>query len=315
MMRTRVIALATLLTTTALVLSVLPLLTREVAATAALGRSAETFGEALPRIVVSLSEWPGEEVLFGRKRVAGDENRYAARAKNRSIEWIEKVLSPKWLPADTSVLADQLIMLRDEIGLLDVTRVQWERNGYSIQLSQTLGIIAVELRPLGSANMGTTTDERRRFAADLCAGVVRDTGMRYGPQDERGRHVIVPVTDLAEKIRGYSFRPELMRQFPDGIAGVSPEPFQEGLPLTRDGRDVDIENRVDNPEWDKSTSSWGYWWRHVCWWHDGRSVGFYTLKVEAGSWAGDFSEEHGESWFEGERRSQAGRRFQGRDRR
>lgn len=69
--------------------------------------------------------------------------------------------------------------------------------------------------------------------------------------------------------------------------------------LSRSGREIDIENRADNTNWDNSLSSWGYWWRHICWWNDGKSIGIYLLKHESESWLPEYNSTIDEYWFEG----------------
>ena len=269
-------------------------------------RSAKSLNKALPERVVHLFSWPDVSILSGPNRVSGDETRRIALVKTSSIEWIKKVLNPTWLPTGERYLEENLIMIRDEFGPFDATRVEWQKNNYVIQVSQTAGILAIKLTPLKSVDMGKTADQKRGFAKELCRQIVNSTGMRYGLRyglDDKGKPVKKPVKvtvkDLPAKICGYSFRPELARQFPDSnMAGASPTPEEEGVPLTaRNGSDIDAENRADNPNWDSSLSSWGYWWRHVCWWHDGKSVGFFTLKKESGAVSLDYWDTFGSRWF------------------
>ena len=269
--------------------------------------SANSLNEAMPERVVHLfSYWPDAVVLSGPNRVSGDESPQLALVKKSSVEWIKKVLNPTWLPMK-EYLEENLIMTRDELGLFDVTRIRWIKNGYNVEVSQTAGIIAIKLTPVKSVDMGKTADQKREFAKELSRQIVNNTGMRYGLRyglDDKGKPVKKPVKvtvkDLPAKICGYSFRPELVRQFPDGIAGVATTMEDEGIAwISRDGNDVEVENREDNPDWDSSLSSWGYWWRHVCWWHDGKSVGFFTLEKEADAVDLNYWDEFGSRWFEG----------------
>jgi len=254
-----------------------------------LKRSATTLQDALPGRGQLLFEWPQPSVLLGSHRVHGDENACIARAKKHSIEWIKKFLNPKWLPEGRTWLEDNLIMLHNEAGPIDTTRVRWEKNGYEIQVSQTLCIIAVKLTPLETKDMGNKIDQKRIFAADLCSRIVNETGLRYG-LDEKNQPVMVTVTGLPDKIRKYSFQPEHTHQYANSaVAGVSPAMPMEKRPTSRDGRDIDKENRVGNLNWDDSLSSWAYWWRHVCWWCDGKSVGIFALKEEAGAHVPSYS--------------------------
>lgn len=261
---------------------------------------AETAMKALPDRVAHLFQWPDQATLAGPQRVRGDENGHIAYAKENSIEWIAKVLAPAWLPEDKRWLEDRLIMLRDAFGECDVTRVAWEKNGYAIQVSQMAGIIAIKLTPLEAKNHDTP-EQKRAFAAELCSKVINSTGMRWGGEGQ-GPQARVPVKDLPKKILRYCFQPESVRQFTDGtVAGVCLEPSREQLEQRpRDREGMGAEHRADNPNWDESVISWGYWWRHVGWWCDGKSVGLFTLKTEAGTWKANYWDTMGSKWFEGE---------------
>jgi len=270
--------------------------------------SANSLNEAMPERVVHLfSYWPDATVLSSPKRVSGDENPWIALVKSSSAEWVRKVLNPTWLPEEKKYIEDNLIMIRNEFDEFDVTRVQWTENGYNIKVSQTAGIIAIKLTPLESKGLGETVEQKRQFARALARQTFNNTGMRYGLRysvDEKGKRtkqtVKVPVKDLATKISDYSFRPNLVRQFPDGIGGEATTMEDEGIAwVSREGNDVEVEYREDNPDWHKSQYSWAYWWRHVCWWHDGKSIGFFTLKTEDESWNANYSDKFGTRWFEG----------------
>jgi len=270
--------------------------------------SANSLNQAMPgRVVHLFSYWPDAVVLSGPNRVSGDENPWIALVKSSSVEWVRKVLNPTWLPEEKKYIEDNLIMIRNEFDEFDVTRIRWIKNGYNLEVSQTAGIIAIKLTPLKSVDMGKTADQKREFAKELSRQIVNNTGMRYGLRyglDDKGKPVKtpvkVPVKDLPAKICGYSFRPELVRQFPDGIAGEATTMEDEGIAwVSREGNDVEVEYREDNPDWHKSQYSWAYWWRHVCWWHDGKSIGFFTLKTEDESWSANYSDNFGTRLFEG----------------
>jgi len=243
-----------------------------------------------------LSYWPDVTVLSSPKRVSGNESRRIAGAKRSNVGWVRKVLEPTWLPEDKSYLGDNLIMIRNEFNEVDVTHAQWAKNGYNIEVSQTRSIIAIKFTPLQSKNMGETVGQKIEFTKALAHQILNKTGMRYGSQDsidEKGtavkKHVKVPVRNLHEKICSYSFRRELVSTFPDGIIGTAATMEDEGIPWTNQtGEAINAENREDNPNWDKTRSSWSYWFRHVCWVHDGKSIGFFTLKREADAIAIDY---------------------------
>lgn len=270
--------------------------------------AAKSSKEALPsKVAHLLTYWPDKNVLLSDKRMKGDENKYVRSAKNGSILWIGKVLSPEWLPTEKEYLKNNLIMIRNEFGEFDVTRVEWTKKSFQVQVSQMAGIIAVKLTPLDQRNTGETVEQKIAFAKNLCGQIVNNNGMRRASRhsvDDKGKvvkkNVKVAVHDLSAKIRDYSFRTGLVRQFPDGIIGIAATKEDEGIRHgPRDSNDVDRENREDNPKWDKSPSSWGYWWRHVSWWHDGNSIAFFTLQTESGAWAANYWDNMGDSWFEG----------------
>lgn len=275
-----------------------------------LNGGAKSAKEALPaKVAHLLTHWPDESVLSSDKRMMGDENRHVRSAKDGSIGWIKKILNPEWLPSEKGYFENHLIMIRNEFGEFDVVRVEWTKNGYQLQVSQTAGITAIKLMPLDQREMGETVQQRIELAKKLCGQIMNDTGMRYGIHrvvSDKGKaltkSVKVSVKGLSAKICDYSFRPRLVREFPDAIVGVAATMEDEGLPRKRqDSADVAHELREDNPDWDKSASSWGYWWRHVSWWHDGKSIGFFTLTTEGGAWSANYRDNMGANWFEGTR--------------
>ncbi len=270
--------------------------------------SAKSLAEAVPEKVAHLIKyWPDSTVIGGPNDVSRDKSRDVRLARKMSAIWIRKILSPDWLPREQTPLGANLIMIRNEFGDFDVSHVQWATNGYVIKVSQTAGIFAVKLTPLDNNSVPETPEEKREFAKALGAQIFNNTGMRYGIRyslNKEGKRIKkrlkVPVKDLAAKICDYSFRAELTREYPDGIVGLAARKEDEGITGNSPDRDVvEQENLEDNPNWHKLRYSWGYWWRHVCWWHDGKSIGFFTLKTEAGSWAADYSDNFGTGWFKG----------------
>jgi len=260
-----------------------------------LRRAANSINEAMPERVANLFKWPDASVLAGPNRVRGDESRHIRYAKRNSLEWIRKVLSRGCLPTE-GYLEGNLIMIHDEFELFDVTRVEWEKNGYRVQVSQTAGVMAIKVTPLEAAKV-EGVEQKKAMAGRLCAQFISDTGIRYG-KVEKNRRTEVPVEGLTEKILEYSFHPELVREFPDGIIGVATTPDREGIPGTTAERKAEAERTGKKPEWDNSSASWGYWWRHVCWWHDGTSVGFFMLKADGGCWNANYWDTFGTTWFE-----------------
>ena len=47
-----------------------------------------------------LFNWPTDDMINGKNRVIGSENKHVLRANRSSIEWITKTISKGWLPED-----------------------------------------------------------------------------------------------------------------------------------------------------------------------------------------------------------------------
>jgi len=263
--------------------------------------------EALPPKVVHLiTYWPDPNVLASERHVKGDEDSYISMAKNRSVSWIKKVLSPGWLPTEKEYLKNNLIMIRNEFGKFDVTHVEWGKKGYKVQISQMAGIITIKLTPLFQQKIEETTYDKVKFAKDLCGKIVNDSGHRFAlrVEDNNGRiikkTVKIPVHGLSQKICSYSFQNGLVHEFSDGIIGIPVSKNKDDLrQKNRNRNEIDDENIEDNPDWHKSASSWGYWWRHVSWFHDKESISFFILKTEGGAWNANYWDNFGKRWFEG----------------
>src|SRR3989304_4468050 len=159
--------------------------------------NAKSLNEAMAERVVHLfSYWPDATVLSSPKRVSGDESSWIALVKSSSIEWVRKVLNPTWLPEENKYIEDNFIMIRNEFNEVDVTHVQWTKNGYNIKVSQTASIITIKFTPLQSKGMGETVEQKREFAKSLCRQIFTNTGMRYGIKydvDEKGKHFKKPI--------------------------------------------------------------------------------------------------------------------------
>ncbi len=269
----------------------------QVKAQSVLRSYAKTIGEAMPERIFRLYRyWPDTAAISKNQQISGKENPRIAMINKDSIEWIEKVLDPNWLPKDKKYIKDNLVIVRKEFNDVNVTCVQWDRNGYNVKVSQTASIISIKFIPLKSQSLGKTTQEKTEYAKLLAKQIFADNGIRKGIRFSKNIQgetvktpVMVPVQNLKVKIINFSFHPELVRQFDDGVIGEAASIQDEGVNLKSvDGNEVDYENREDNANWDMTRYSWGYWWRNVCWWNDGKSVGFFALKRESGPIAIDY---------------------------
>jgi len=244
--------------------------------TAPIDAWATTLVDALPPGVTYANARWDKAILDGPRRIPVETgNRWKTETV---LSWVRRVMHPKWYP-EKGLSSDSLIMIRGEDGRPDVVRVTWQTHGYQIDVSQLAPIMVIGVTPVGKTDMGKTVREKISFVRGICAELFTDQDVRGG-QGTR-----IPVKQLADKIWHYSFRSENVRVFNDGIVGWPVTEEQAGVwhpGDTRDGKDIDLENRPDNPSWDQSLSSWAYWWRHVCWWHDGATIGFYFPKMEAG---------------------------------
>lgn len=225
-----------------------------------------------------LFHWPAPSVLNGPNRVDSDANE-VTWPKKQCLEWlIKRVLAPSWLPPKDV----ELIFIRNEFDGRDTVRTAWERNEYIIQVSQTASVFAMKLTPLGNRNTGADSREKTQNAKLLCAQVFAKEGYRWGS----GAGTKVQIKGLSEKIASYSFRPELVRHLKDdkAVCGRPQTMNEAGVKQPQNDVEALRESDPNNPNWDKTASSYSYWFRMVNWWNDGKSIGFYFLKVEEGAW-------------------------------
>lgn len=223
-----------------------------------------------------LFQWPDRSVLEGPKIVNSDSNE-VARPKMQCLRWLKKVIAPSWLPPEDI----KMFFIRSEFDERDVVRMAWQRNDYNIQVSQTGSIFTIKLTPIGNKNSGLNDSQKIEKTKQLCLKVFTDKGKRW---DNEGNEV--PVNDLSKKIVSYSFDTELIRHLKDdkSMFGRPKTKHEAGVKSPQDDIEAIREKDPNNPNWDKTASSYRYWFRMVNWWNDGTSIGFYFLKVEEGSW-------------------------------
>lgn len=237
------------------------------------GNDKETVASGFPNKVDDLFRWPSTKRLSGSNRVHMNTNRRTAKAARSSIAWIKKILSKTWLPADANYLAENLILIRDEHGRVDVVRIGWEVKEQRIEVSQTKTIFAVKVVPLKAPNVGDTVHARKSLAKVTCTELLN----HYAEVE-----IVEPSTSRVAKVHVMptvleaSFDRGKIEVFPDGVHGVCAGP---------EGGEKDFED-------------YNFWWRRISWWTNGESVGMYTLKTEGGAWAADYASEADKAWFD-----------------
>ena len=260
-------------------------------------KSAKTVKNALPVQVTRLIQWPEESSMKDFKKLSDKAGKELKNAKPNSIRWINKILHPSWLPEEKDYFENNIVFIQDEFDFIDVARVGWNKNGYRIEISQTYGIITVKLTPDKNDKYAKTISERNKLVKSICRQIFCNVWYRFGINKNK-KQAKVKVTEIAEKISKYSFRPDFMLTFFDGVIGLPTTPEAEGLKYKSETREEQSKiNREDKPEWENSRRSWGYWWRHVCWWHDQDGFGFFMLKIEAGPYVVHYNSKLNKSWF------------------
>jgi len=239
----------------------------------------KTIRESLPAIVRQLSfEWDEAPPAPGQRAVGREESASARQASEESIGWIEKVVAEGWRP-EKAVLAKSLVMVGNKFDSRDATRAEWETGGYRFVVSQTRTVITVVISAVSGDLGWKDRDARTQGALGLAKLVIGDVApdkISVLPGGKSG-HELAP--DGAKAILlDSSFVRGRQQEFADGIAvTAAPMDMADPVDLARMAR----------------------WWRRVGWWTDGKSFGFYTLKIETGPWAGNY--EDNPPWFSGER--------------
>lgn len=247
-----------------------------------------------PGLARAMVQWPAPEVLSGSNLVSRDSDGRADAAREQSIEWIRKMLRTEWLPEDPQVLGREIVLVRREYGKLDATHVRWTKNGYTIQVSQTRGTIAIRLNPLAHGQVPETAEEKATYARGICRQLLPDDYMlERGGGDKK-------AVKLHSEIEDRSFSRAIVRQLSNGVvAGAAWRPFLEkqGVALGLPGRPP--------PAGPQATNRFlRTWWGLMGWFTDGRQLGLWTYKTEGadsrvnvGLEMGLFTDPDGASWF------------------
>jgi len=263
-----------------------------IAQTDSVGRNGPMYlKEVIPSPAYRLFQWPDDSVLNGPARIGTDSVEIKAPQLQAS-DWIENVLSESWQPpVDTGPL-----FVRAELNERDTIRLKYETHGYETQVCQTATIFTVRLCRVDGGDLGGDLSGKIEKAKELCSQLFNPTGRRWTGQGEA-----VPVLDLNKKIVSYSFDHDSIQSLPgDSAVWGRPQTMAEaGVEPTRNDAEADQSNDPENQDWDKEPAAWSYWFRNVYWWNDGRSAGFYFLKIEVGPWVPSYESRHSPDrhWF------------------
>ena len=236
-----------------------------------------------------LFQWPAQSVLSGPNRINSNDIS-VAWPKKQCTEWINKVIAKQWLPDKNP----DFIFIRDEFDGRDVVRATWEANNYRVEVSQTASILALKVSPLESQTTGMDHTEKIENAKHVCLGIFNKTGYRWSADGEK-----VPLKNLNKKIETYPFNPELIKYLEDDLAicGRPQTVHEAGVSSPKDDAEAQRQMDPNNLDWSNSSNSYRYWFRMVNWWNDGKSVGFYFLKVEEGSWLPSYDAKFDKNFF------------------
>ncbi len=228
--------------------------------------------ETIPAPAYWLFQWPAPSVLNGPNHVDSNDNK-VVWAKKQCTEWLNKVIAKQLLPDKDP----EFIFIRDEFEGRDVVRATWEHNDYRIEVSQTASIFAIKISPLGNRTTGMDLAEKIENAKRLCLEIFNKTGYRWSADGDK-----VQVKDLNQKIATYSFRTELVKclENDQSVWGRPQTAHEASVSHPKDDAETRRQMDPNNPDWDYSSMSYNYWFRMVNWWNDGKSIGFYFLKVE-----------------------------------
>lgn len=249
--------------------------------------------QVLPLAVQKLFTWPSQSILKGEGRVGG-ESAEILYPKKQCLLWLKKTFSPLWLPGDEI----DFIFIRDEFDGRDVVRASWERNGYSIQVSQTASIFTIKLTPVKNVGLGVDKRQKTDKTKKVCLDIFNDVGMRW-TLDEIGARTKVEIKGFNKKIASYSFKPELSKHLKDDNSAWGRPKTKLEAKVKRPTDEDEYKKQIDPnyPDWENTEFAYNYWFRKINWFNDGKSMGFYFLKVEDGSWIPSYGANFDKTFF------------------
>ncbi len=229
----------------------------------------------MPKKVAEIFKWPTEDII-NKNRVLANKNNGAIGAHRKSVQWIQKIVSKDWLPVAPNYLKNNLILVKDEYGLIDATHVQWEKKGYVIEVTQTQTVFVTKLVPLGTVAVAKTSAAKKQMVGskllDLLADEV-DFRVRKpkGPRKEKKEIKSILIKSCLDEAQIYDAN--------DITYGRCK------IPDFKDKEDI---------------IRFAHWWGRVNWWTDGKVIGVYTLKIENGAWKASYVPGVDYSWFNDE---------------
>jgi hypothetical protein len=227
----------------------------------------------LPSDVNLLREFSERSSPTDKSNVSDAQSKWIRRARNGAAEWVLKTIDKDSLPPDVNNLKVGMVLTQNAFGPNDVACVQWQKNGYVLQVAQTATIMLVRMRPISPSSQPATSIETKRSLA-------ANTAERLFRKEARIRDVETGTGKVIEK----QIMPELLKRcFEDAHI----QAYDNGV----HGRRRAPTNPAD--------LTFEYWWRCVNWWTDGNSVAFYTLKTEGGPWEASYNSGLDATWFEG----------------
>lgn len=244
--------------------------------------SPERLAQAIPHFLHMLFQWPSNAETGGEARVDSKSQTVMFPGAD-ARRWIKSVLSPEWQPDD----AAEMLFLRDEFDDVDTARIRWRHEGYDIQVSQTASTMVIQVTPVAAGDAGEDTQERISTAREISNAIFAENGSIYRLTIEGEQRI--PVPGVRAAILSSSFDSDEIKTLP-GDGSVWHVPSRLANTVRNDRSDRGLAD---------SDEMRGFWFRNMYWWNDGRSVGFYFVKVEGVvSWVPNFSGQRDTHWFD-----------------
>jgi len=214
------------------------------------------------------------------------------RARKQFLTWLRLVIARSWLPDEEP----QMVVIRDEFDGMDVIRCHWETKVGVVRVAQTATLFSLKITPPAEPGMGRTVEELIESSERICRDVFKSTGERWTGQGE-----IVKIPDLSEKIAAHLFGSGIVftqsNQRPTFLLGRGKFAHELGVNLNVTAEEATRMARPDNEDWYECAQAWRYWFRMILWWNDGKSLGFYFPKDQAGPGDMGGSRERDRAWF------------------
>jgi len=242
------------------------------ASTPAQTSAAPELKDFLPPDVNLLREFSERSSATDKSNVSDVQSKWIRRAKNGAVEWIRKTIDKDFLPTDVNSLNVGMVLTQNAFGPNDVACVQWQKNGYVLQVAQTKTIMLVRMRPISPASQpAASTETKRSLAANTAARLFRKEAKIRDAEGGTGNLI---EKQIMPELLKRCFEDASVRQYDNSLHGTC-------------RRSAITDRELD------------YWWRLIHWRTDGSSVAFYTLKTEGGPWEASFNSGLDATWFEG----------------